>query len=431
MNLSAFLPHVGCFVLSRDFETIYDPRRPPRAGPGPQGNVQTCTCQSHCRICWLLSIRITSSRSALRRIKYRQHIHRFYVLSVIIEVCFRMSYKAAITSMSLGRAWAHQLPPKIAAARGFAGIEVFYEDLEYHAQSLDGGLSNQTLLDAAREFKRLCDEEDLKIIALQPFLHYEGLLDREEHERRVEKLHFWFEIARILDTNTIQVPSNFLAPAVITNDLETIVSDLRKMADLGLRQTPSPIRFAYENICWGTFVNKWEQLWQIVAMVDRPNFGMCLDTFHIAGGEWADPASEDGKVSDDADVVLQKSLDRMVRTIDPAKIFYVQLVDGERLESPLRPGHPFWVDGQSARMSWSRNARVFAFEERGYMPVIKVLKAFVDPPPRGLGYKGWVSLELFSRTMAESGDQVPMVHARRGLESWNRVVQAMGWEHEI
>ncbi|KIX96434.1 uncharacterized protein Z520_07700 [Fonsecaea multimorphosa CBS 102226] len=342
-----------------------------------------------------------------------------------------MSYKPAITSMSLGRAWVHQLAPKIAAARGFAGIEVFYEDLEYHARSLPGGLSDQTLLETAREFRTLCDEQGLTIIALQPFLHYEGLLDREEHGRRIEKLHLWFQIARILGTDTIQVPSNFLPADVITDDLETVVSDLRKIADLGLQQTPTPIRFAYENICWGTFVNKWEQLWQIVATVDRPNFGMCLDTFHIAGGEWADPAREDGRVNDHADKLLQRSLDKMVRTIDSSKIFYVQLVDGERLESPLTPGHPFWVDGQPARMSWSRNARVFAFEERGYMPVLKVLRALVDPPPRGLGYKGWISLELFSRTMAESGDQVPFEHAQRGLNSWNRVVQAMGWEQEV
>ncbi|KIX04853.1 uncharacterized protein Z518_05724 [Rhinocladiella mackenziei CBS 650.93] len=335
-----------------------------------------------------------------------------------------MSYKPAITSMSLGRAWLHELPPKIAAARDFAGIEVFYEDLEYLARSLHDGLSDKAILEAAQEFRRLCDAQDLEIIALQPFMHYEGLLDRDEHQRRIERLQLWFRIAQILRTDTIQVPSNFLREGV-TGDRETIISDFQEIADLGLKETP-PIRFAYENLCWGTFINKWHQLWEIVAVVNRPNFGICLDTFHVAGGEWADPSSEDGRIKD-SDAVLETSLAKMVTTIDPQRVFYVQLVDGERLDSPLKPGHPFWVDGQPARMSWSRNARVFAFEERGYMPVMKVLKAFVDPPPHGLGYTGWISLELFSRTMAESGDDIPIQHAQRAWKSWNRVVEVMGW----
>lgn len=240
-------------------------------------------------------------------------------------------------------------------------------------------------------------------------------------------MQLWIQIARILGTDTIQIPSNFLTEGV-TGDFDLIVSDLQKAADLGLEQDPA-IRFAYENMCWGTFVETWEQAWEIVTAVDRPNFGICLDTFHIAGREWADPSVANGKV-EGADALLEQSLANMVRLIDVDKIFYVQLEDGERLDSPLKPGHPFWVEGQPARMSWSRNARIFAFEEGGYLPVIKVLKAIVDPAPQGLGYQGWISLELFSRTLTEEGPRVPLEHAQRGLKSWNRLVQHMGCNTE-
>jgi 4-hydroxyphenylpyruvate dioxygenase len=94
-----------------------------------------------------------------------------------------MLFKAAIASMSLGRAWVHKLPNKLdqAAAREFQGIEIFYEDLEFFAKEQSGlaeSPSKNSLLHAATTIKTLCDERNLVIIGLQPFLYYEGLLDR-------------------------------------------------------------------------------------------------------------------------------------------------------------------------------------------------------------------------------------------------------------
>jgi 4-hydroxyphenylpyruvate dioxygenase len=42
---------------------------------------------------------------------------------------------------------------------------------------------------------------------LQPFLNYDGLLDQKAHDVMIEKLHFWFKIAKVLGTEMIQVPS--------------------------------------------------------------------------------------------------------------------------------------------------------------------------------------------------------------------------------
>jgi 4-hydroxyphenylpyruvate dioxygenase len=156
-----------------------------------------------------------------------------------------------------------------------------------------------------------------------------------------------------------------------------------------------------------------------VRRVDRPNFGICLDTFNIAGSVWADPASvttADGKTAN-ADAALQATLAKMLEVVDVDKVFYVQIVDAERMRHPLVPGHAFYVAGQPARMSWSRNARLFAFEEGGYLPVLPITKTILD----GLGYRGWVSMELFSRTMADPDPSVPAEHARRAGQAWKKL----------
>lgn len=344
-----------------------------------------------------------------------------------------MSFQPAISSMSLGRAWHHSLEDKLnqASTAGVRGIEIFYEDLEYFPRSLPGyssqakddkqPLPSAQLVAAATDIRKLCSDLRLEIIGLQPFLFYEGLLDRAEYAKRIEKLHVWFEIVDALDVNIIQIPSNFLPASVLTSDIDAIAADMVEVADLGV-QRPRPIRFAYENLCWGTHIDTWEQAWEIVRRVDRANFGLCLDTFNIAGRVWADPARANGRV-EGADAALDASLKRLVETADVAKVFYIQLVDAERLETPLVEGHAFYAEEQPARMSWSRNARCFMYEsERGaYLPVEKVARAIID----GLGYKGWVSMELFSRTMSDPRPEVPEEYAARGIRSWGKIVDSL------
>jgi 4-hydroxyphenylpyruvate dioxygenase len=339
-----------------------------------------------------------------------------------------MAYKVGIASMSLGRAWVHQLPQKLdqAATYQYQGVEIFFEDLEYLAKSFVGGLTDENQLEAARQIRQMCDDRHLEIVCLQPFLHYEGQLDPEEHKRKIQKLKLWFRLAKVLRTDVIQIPSNFQTEN-ITGDRDVLVRDLLEVAELGLQETPV-IKFAYEALCWGRFIDTWEASWDLVTAVNRPNFGLCLDTFNIAGREWADPASPDGKVKN-ADEILKKSLEKLKRTIDVDKVFFIQVVDAERLRNPLNTEHVFHVDGQLPRMSWSRNARLFPFEKAGYLPIIDVLKAITDPD--GLNYKGWVSFELFSRTMADPDPSCPREHARRGKESWDKLVKVMHWEDQV
>jgi 4-hydroxyphenylpyruvate dioxygenase len=340
--------------------------------------------------------------------------------------------KLAISSMSLGRCWAgHSLAYKLDMARkyGYQAIELFHEDLADVAdrffsdtsasESQPSEPSQVSQLAAAEHIYEMCRTRGIQILCLQPFMHYDGLIDRAEHAAKLKKLDVWIGLARALHTDIIQVPSNFLPPEQVSGDLDLIAADLQELADIGLRVSP-PIRFVYEALCWGTRVDVWERCWEVVKRVDRPNFGMCLDSFNIAGRVYADPASPTGRTPN-AEGALKESMARLVAEVDMQKVFYVQIVDAERLSEPLVKGHAFYNPDEPKRMSWSRNCRLFYGEkERGaYLPIRDVAAAFFH----GIGYRGWVSLELFNRRMSEEGADVPEELARRGAISWNKLTR--------
>jgi 4-hydroxyphenylpyruvate dioxygenase len=366
----------------------------------------------------------------------------------------KMSFRPAIASMSLGvsfhlflpstspahstnisqRAWVHDLPSKFqaAAAAGLPGIEIFFEDLLYLADTYPGGRSqssNQLL--AAHSIRSLASSLNLELIACGPFQNCEGVLDASKKAEKLEELHLWFQICHTLGTDIIQIPCTFMQESEgMTGDIDIVVRDLQEIADLGAKQNP-PFRFAFENLCFGTFFDTWENAWDVVSRVDRDNFGLCLDTYNIAGKEYGDPLSPTGKI-ENAEVMFKESMKKMARTIDPAKIFYIQVVDGTRLTKPLDENHEFYVEGQKPRMSWSRNARLFVCEEErgGYLPALEVVRAITDEK-EGLGYKGWISMELFNRSLCEEGKEVPKEHAERAMKSWWRMVERMDWNDEV
>ncbi|CAM6089254.1 unnamed protein product [Calypogeia fissa] len=327
-----------------------------------------------------------------------------------------------LSSHSLGRHYAgHDIKTKLqaAASHGFRGIELVFEDIEAVASRLPGGPTHSNLIAAAEEIRKLTESLSLTIIDLQAFSQYEGLISRTAHAMAIEKAKLWFKLAHVLGTNIILIPSNFLPAEECTSDLTTIVQDMTELADLGAKQSP-PITFMYENLCWGTHIDNWEGVHAVVSKVDRWNFGYCLDAFNIAGRVYGDPTSADGK-TETGDADLADSMRRMVASADREKIFLIQLVDAERVSQPITPEHPWYDPSQPPRMSWSRNARLFPFEEErgGYLPIVDVCKALFE----GLGFRGWVSFELFSRTLVETGPDVPEEHATRAEESWKKLVE--------
>lgn len=224
-----------------------------------------------------------------------------------------------------------------------------------------------------------------------------------------------------------------------TGDIDKVVQDIREIGELGLKENP-PIRFAYEALSWGAHINlfvsyfffftrsrllfRWQQAWNIVSRVDLPNVGTVLDTYHILAKVYGDPASSTGlKTTGPTDLIA--SLKEMT-TVGPNfinKIFYVQLSDAERLDPPLSPSHPFWDPEMKTQMMWSRNARLFPCEPElgGYLPVKDVFKVVLED----VGYRGPVSMEVFSRSMFEPGPEVPTSHAQRGMKSWKALLKEL------
>ena len=330
--------------------------------------------------------------------------------------------RPAISSHSLGRAWVHDLPGKLAcaAAVGFAGIELFHEDLIYHAAALSkvAKPSESQQLTAATAIRELCEALHLPIVCLQPFRNFEGLRDPATRQAKFDEVEHWIALAHALGTGLIAIASNLLSPAETTAFPARLAADLAAIADAGAAAEP-PIRFSYEALCFGTHVVSWQQSLSIVRGAGRSNLGICIDTFNLAGWAYADPTVAGG-VRPDGAARLHASVHELVSEVDPAEIFYIQVVDAERLAAPLDARHPLYVEGNPARMSWSRACRLFYGEtERGaYMPIREVMEALVQ----GLGWRGWVSMEMFNRSLEDPTATVPQEHAARGMKSWEKLV---------
>ena len=309
------------------------------------------------------------------------------------------------------------MPSKLdqAARYGF-DIELFFEDLYYVADSFTGGATPQNQMKAAKLIRSMCDDRNICIVCLQPFMHYEGLRDRQRHSQRVEEMKLWIKLANILRTSIISIPSTCLSEDEASGDLDLIVSDMREVADLA---AVDGIRIAYEALAWGTYVDTWELAYNVVQRVDRFNFGICLDTFNIAARAYADPTAPSRRNAN-AEAMMRESIDRLVKTVAVEKIVYVQVVDAEYLAEPLIEGHRFFKSNQRSRMSWSRNCRLFYGEEaRGaYLPVQDILQAIIGR----LGFNGWISAELFSESITLADPSVPEEHARRAAQSWEKII---------
>lgn len=327
-----------------------------------------------------------------------------------------------VTTPSLGNAFVHPLREKLkqAAFQGLKYLEVVEDDILVTAQKLDGGITDANQVEAAKIVKSLCNELDLIPYVLQPFWFYEGLVDRKEHEAQIKKLRLWMDLVKALGIQLIQIPTNWLAKGT-TDDVNLIIKDLVEMAEIGLAQEPA-VSFAYEAVAWGTHIDTWEGSWEIVKHVNKPNFGLCLDTYHILARIWGDPTLPECR-SPTGDADLQQSLDRMAKDVDVKKIFMVQLGDAELLRQPLVAGHAFHSDERKPRMSWSRNARLFAWDdtEPGCLPLEAILKTLM----KDLKYDGFVTMETFSAKLFVNDPEIPAKYAAKAMKSWNEMMKRL------
>ncbi|KAL1907158.1 hypothetical protein Sste5344_007109 [Sporothrix stenoceras] len=366
----------------------------------------------------------------------------------------KMPCRLSISTMSLGQSYAgHTLEQRLdqAAQHGYQGIELFYDDLEYIAQTLPlippssyttettaipttilmapptSAPTDSQLVRAAALVRAMCAKRRLTVICLQPFRHFEGLISRDARADRLAELRLWCRLAGIMRTDLILIPSSFLPASLTTGDLKFIVQDLREAADIAAAAKP-PVRLCYEGLAWGTHIDTWQASWDVVQQVDQPNFGLCLDTFNIAARVYADPMIHGG-VQPDAEEQIAASMKELASSVDVERVFLVQIADGARLASPLLPGHPLYDPDLPARMAWSRKHRLFYGEgdRSGYLPINQILNTVLGD----LGYRGWLSFELFNRRASGTDASVPAEMARRGAESWAKLVEDYGLMTEV
>lgn len=300
--------------------------------------------------------------------------------------------KLCYATPSLGMHESHTLPRKLEAIAqaGFTAIELGMPDLTAYGQCQEHEFDR--LYAAAVKVGELCRSLRLKVLVLQPHSQFEGY-DATTLKSRLDRAERWFKVMQPLGCDMMQVGSN--DDRSISSDLSVSADNLRELSDLAAKYS---CRIAYEPWCWGTHVNTWKHCFDVLKLVDRPNFGLCLDTFQIIGREWADPSNEDCLLNvPDRDERLRKSLHELSQSIKPEQIFFFQISDAYQLH--ITRDHPDWTDSTpEAREIWSHSYRPLPCDSsrQGFLPVKQCVKAVLDT-----GFRGWFSYEVFLDEMKD------------------------------
>ncbi|MDF0543798.1 TIM barrel protein [Sphingobium sp. H39-3-25] len=260
----------------------------------------------------------------------------------------------AIATVSLRGTLEEKL--RAAAAAGFAGVEIFENDL------VGSPLS-------PREVRALLDDLGLACMLYQPFRDFEGMpgLLRQRAFDRAERK---FDLMDALGTDRILVCSN-CAPASL-GDRQRIIDDF---CELGARAAERGIIVGYEALAWGRHVHDHRDAWAIVEAVDHPAIGIILDSFH----------SLSRKIPNDS-----------IRAIPGDKIAFVQLADAPLLDMDL--------------LYWSRHFRNLpgqgGLDVTGF--VAEILRT---------GYKGPLSLEIFNDRFRSNAARLVAEDGHRSLDN--------------
>ncbi|KAK4649887.1 hypothetical protein QC762_704230 [Podospora pseudocomata] len=309
----------------------------------------------------------------------------------------------AFASCSIGLP-KHTLHQKIEAIRaaGFQGIELSFPDLLSYA-TLHFGRDvaeddYDTLCEAAKAVKDLCSRHELVIMVLQPFANFEGWpAGSRERQDAFARAKGWIRIMDATGIDMLQVGSS--DSAGISSSFSDLAADLRELADM---LAPHGFKLAYENWCWATRAPTWKEVWEIVKMVDRPNIGLCLDTFQTAGGEWGDPTTAsrliEGVSAADLTVRYKDSLEELSRTVPSDNIYFLQISDAYKMDEPLAD---VVEQGLRPRGRWSHDWRPLPYDG-GYLPIVEFAEAVLRT-----GFRGWVSVEVFDGKFKEKyGDDL-------------------------
>jgi sugar phosphate isomerase/epimerase len=215
----------------------------------------------------------------------------------------------------------------------------------------------------------------LRVTGFQVLRDFEGL-SGHLHAYKVDVAKAMLSICRALGSQVLLACSSSSAHA--SGDPALIIRDLRKLATLAV---PLGVRVAYEALSWGRHVNQVMQSWELVQEADRANLGLALDSFHILAHQ--------------TDLAV-------IESIDPAKVFLVQLSDF------------LWQETRTAdeRIDTARHCRVFPGEGVHSGQVSDMVRRL-----DALGYRGDYSFEVFNDDYRQL--PLPMVAERaRRAANW-------------
>lgn len=158
-------------------------------------------------------------------------------------------------------------------------------------------------------------------------------------------------------------------------------------------------------------------MWEIVQQIDRPNVGLCLDTFQTAGSEWADPTTDSGLIEDISKSELEKrwksSMKELADSIPAEKIYLLQISDAYKPEKPIERKIK---NGLQPRGQWSHDFRPMPYDG-GYLPVEDVTKAVLQT-----GFRGYFSMEIFDSGPSGTGKGYNLgKFAKSAMESMQRL----------
>ena len=240
------------------------------------------------------------------------------------------------------------------AIAGFDGIEIFEQDL------VTSPLSPE-------DVRKLAADLGLSLDLYQPFRDFDSVSE-DLLAANLRRADAKFRLMSRLGMHTMLLCSN-VGTATIDDD-QLRAAQLSRLAELAGEHG---VRVAYEALAWGKYVNDYEHAHRLVDMVDHPNLGTCLDSFHILSRDW-DTAP--------------------IEAFNPEKIFFVQVADAPKLSMDV--------------LSWSRHYRVFPGE--GQFELAKFMGHVVRA-----GYAGPVSLEVFNDVFRQSDVERTAVDAMRSL----------------
>ncbi|WP_317928625.1 bifunctional sugar phosphate isomerase/epimerase/4-hydroxyphenylpyruvate dioxygenase family protein [Halioxenophilus sp. WMMB6] len=222
-----------------------------------------------------------------------------------------------------------------AAYAGFTGIEILENDLMMFDES-------------PAVVRRIVEDAGMEVVALQPFRDFE-CMPVEKVQRNFDRVEQKFDVMEELGTRSLLFCSN-VSPASV-NNLNRAVDEYSELSE---RAKCRGFKLGYEALSWGRYIRDYRDAWELVRQVDRENFGIVLDSFHI----------------------FALGCDLQVLADIPAnRIALVQLADAPYLDmDPL---------------NWSRHFR--CFPGQGNFPVVDFCEKIIKS-----GYAGYFSHEIFN-----------------------------------